>query len=196
MKLLNKYAVTCGLLAALGLTPLVVQAESNEGNGTGTADAKLNLKVTIPEFLYFRVGTTGTGNVDTITFAPGAGAVGDGTSIAGTGGDAAGSGANVRLRSNAGAIKIIETNNQTTGLLGATTGTSIPLTEISTVVSVDANLLAPALSNGGGTTVSIPLTGGTKVTMRNAVWTYAYNNTTVPDADTYDVQITYTASSL
>ena len=198
MKLLKKYAVTCGLLAAIGLTPLAVQAESNKVTGSGilSTTAKLNLRVTIPEFLYFRVGTDAPLSIDTIEFAPGTAVLGDGSSISGTGGDAvAGTGANVRVSSNSGEITIAATNNGGgTGLNNAAGTSSISLSEI-TVTSDDANLDTPVLADTGVTTSTPTLNGGA-VTNRNAVWTYAYNNTTVPDADTYDVEITYTATTL
>ena len=199
MKLLNKYAVTCGLLAAIGLTPLAVQAESNKVTGSGilSTTAKLNLRVTIPEFLYFRVGTddTGAASIDTIEFAPDTTVLGDGSSISGTGGDAGGTGANVRVSSNSGEITIAATNNGGgTGLNNADSSSSISLSEI-TVTSDDPNLATPLLADTGVTNSTPALNGGA-VTNRQAVWTYAYNNTTVPDADTYDVEITYTATTL
>jgi len=194
MKSFTKHVVTCGLLAAIGMTPLAVLAESDFDSGAGalSAAARLNLRVTIPEFLFFRVGNTGA-TIDTITFAPAVIDVGDSTPVAGTGGDAAaGSGASVRLVSNAGQITITETNDTSNGLEGG--AGDIALTEIS-VTSDDANLGTPTLSNAGGGT-STPVLNGGNVTNRSAVWTYAYNNTTIPEADNYDVEITYTATSL
>jgi hypothetical protein len=192
MNLLKKHIVTLGLLTAIGLAPLAAQAESDSGSGASpSAAARLNLQVVIPSFLLFRIGSTGA-TIDTITFSPGAAVVGDSSSIDGTGGDAGPSGASVRLRSNGGQVTIAETNDGGgNGLNG--TATDISLTEIS-VSSDDAALDTPTLSDAGGNTSSPTLTGG-NVTNRSAVWTYAYNNTTVPDADTYDVEITYTAST-
>jgi hypothetical protein len=193
MNLLKKHIVTLGLLTAIGLAPLAAQAESDSGSGASpSAAARLNLQVVIPAFLLFRIGSTGA-TIDTITFSPGAAVVGDSSSVSGLGGDAAaGSGASVQLRSNGGQVTIAETNDGGgNGLNG--TATDISLTEIS--VSSDAPTLeTPTLSDAGGNTSSPTLTGGS-VTNRSAVWTYAYNNTTVPDADTYDVEITYTAST-
>jgi hypothetical protein len=192
MNLLKKHIVTLGLLTAIGLAPLAAQAESGSGSGASpSAAARLNLQVVIPAFLLFRIGSTGA-TIDTITFSPGAAVVGDSSSIDGTGGDAGPSGASVQLRSNGGQVTIAETNDGGgNGLNG--TATDISLTEIS--VSSDAPTLeTPTLSDAGGNTSSPTLTGGS-VTNRSAVWTYAYNNTTIPDADTYDVEITYTAST-
>ena len=107
MNLLKKHAITISLLAALGLAPLAAQADSDiDTGGSPTAAAHLNLRVVIPEFLYFRIGSTG-GTIDRITFSPGAAVIGDSTSVSGAGGDAAlGSGASVRLRSNGGQVTI------------------------------------------------------------------------------------------
>jgi len=195
MNSMKKHIVTLSLVTAIGMMPLAVKADSDSDTGAGglSATAHLNLRVTIPEFLYFSVGTTGT-TIDTITFTPGVGVVGNSSPIGGAGGDAAaGSGANVRLRSNSGQITIAETNDGGgTGLNG--TSTDISLTEIS-VSSDDANLATPTLSDVGGNT-SIPVLNGGNVTDRSAIWTYAYANTTVPEADNYDIEITYTATSL
>ena len=195
MRLFIKHALALGLLTAISCMPLAAQAESDSDSGTGalSAAARLNLQVTIPKFLFFRVGTAGA-TIDTIDFSPAAANVGDSSSVSGTGGDAAaGSGANVRLKSNSGQVTITETNDGGgVGLVG--TSTNIALTEIS-VSSDDANLDTPALSNAGGNTSSPVLNGG-NVTNRNAVWTYAYDNTTIPEADTYAVEITYTATAL
>jgi hypothetical protein len=193
MNLLKKHIVTLGLLTAIGLAPLAAQAESDSGSGASpSAAARLNLQVVIPAFLLFRIGSTGA-TIDTITFSPGAAVVGDSSSIDGTGGDAGPSGASVQLRSNGGQVTIAETNDGGGNGLNGALGTDISLTEIS--VSSDAPTLeTPTLSDAGGNFTSPTLTGGS-VTNNSAVWTYAYNNTTVPDADTYDVEITYTAST-
>ena len=189
----KKHIITCCLLAVIGLLPLAAQADSNLATGASpSAAAHLNLRVVIPEFLYFRIGSSGA-TIDRITFTPGAAVVGDSTSVSGTGGDAAaGSGASVQLRSNGGQVTIAETNDGGGNGLNGTT-TDISLTEIS-VSSDDGALDTPVLSDAGGNTSSPTLNGGT-VTNRSAVWTYAYDNTTIPEADTYDVEITYTAST-
>ena len=36
--------------------------------------------------------------------------------------------------------------------------------------------------------------GASQVTNQTSTWVYSYDNTTTPEAGTYDVQITYTAS--
>jgi hypothetical protein len=196
MKNAIKHFVAGTFLAMLCAVPGLVSAESNEasGGGTLTASARLNLSVVIPTFLYFQVGNTGAGNIDTITFSPTSDVLGDSSTIAGTGGDAGGGGASVRVRSNAGEITITPTNDGGVGGLGTGAG-NISLSEIS-VASSDPALPTPLLTDAGGAAdaVKVTLTAG-NVTNRQAVWTYSYDNTTTPEAGTYDAQITYTASS-
>jgi hypothetical protein len=190
----KKQLLTVSLVMAT-CTPAIVMAEAASDSGAGAlfAAARLNLRVTIPRFLYFRVGqSSGTG--DQITFAPLDTEIGDSTSIAGTGGDAAGgSGASVAVRGNGGQITITESNDGGVGGLGTGVG-NISLSEI-TVTSSNGALDTPTLSDGGGNTSTPTLSGG-NVTSRTADWTYAYDNTTTPESGDYDAEITYTASSL
>ena len=194
MKHTRNHAVAIAMLASLATAPATALAESatDTGSGTLSAAARLNLRVTIPTFLYFRVGSLG-GTVDTITFAPTETEVGDGNPIAGTGGDAGASGANVAVRSNAGQITILESNDGGVGGLGTGAG-NISLSEI-TVTSDNGALDAPVLSDGGGNFSAVTLNAG-NVTSRTAVWTYAYDNTTTPANGDYDAEITYTATNL
>jgi len=196
MKNWKQHLVT-PIFAALAVLPQAATAESSsDTTAPYSAAAKLNLQVVIPQFLYFRVGTTGT-TVDTISFAPTPSQLGDPLQpISGTGGDAAsGSGANVVVRGNGGQITITEANNG--GGSGFSDGgtQNISLSEISVDDSANASLPAPTLSDGGGNTSQPALNGGaSQVTNQSNTWVYTYDNTTVPGAGTYDVQITYTAS--
>jgi hypothetical protein len=192
MKNFKKHLVTAALImASCAPTAIMAEADSDNGGGALSAAAHLNLRVTIPQFLYFRVGAVG-GTIDQIIFAPTDAKVGDSSSIAGTGGDAGGgSGASVAVRGNGGLITITEGNDGGVGGLG--TG-GISLDEI-TVTSSNINLKTPTLSDGGGNTSTPTLNGG-NVTDRTAVWTYTYDNTTTPESGDYDAEIIYTASSL
>lgn len=186
------------IFAALCCLPAGAMAESNSDN-TGpaySATARLNLQVVIPSFLYFQVGSTGTGTVDTINFSPTAGQLGSSTPISGTGGNAAsGSGADVVVRGNGGQITIAETNNGGGQGLDAGGNKHISLAEISVDDSANASLPTPTLSDAGGNTSQPALNGGaSQVTNQSNTWVYSYSNTTVPEAGTYDVQLTYTAS--
>lgn len=190
--------LTAIAVAATCYLPLGVLAESNSDNTgpTYSASARLNLQVVIPSFLYFQVGQTGSGTIDTITFSPTAGQLGNNSPISGTGGNAAsGSGADVVVRGNGGQITITESNNG--GGLGFSDGgtNNISLSEISVDDSTNASLPTPTLSDSGGNTSQPALNGGaSQVTNQSSTWIYSYNNTTVPEAGTYDVQVTYTAS--
>ena len=89
------------LAAAAIAAPMLATAESNVQTGAGalTATAHVDFQITIPKFLFVRVGTgTGIGHrvafatnatVDLITWAPTAAQVGTGV-LAGTGGDLTG----------------------------------------------------------------------------------------------------------
>ncbi len=202
MYILKKQLVAGCIMLGLGLAPQLASAEANSdvGNGTLSAAARLNLQVVIPGFLLFRVGSAGS-TVDTITFdmtscvTGGTCEVGDGTAFtSGTGGDSGDSGASVALFSNAGAITITESND--TGGSGLVSGSnSIDLSEI-TASSNNLSLNTPTLSNNDKNTSSPALNGGSSVTAQTAVWSYSYDNTTVPDPGTYKVEITYTAASM
>lgn len=194
---LNLNPLAAIALAATCCLPPVVMAESNSDNvAPYSASARLNLQVVIPSFLYFQVGSTGTGTIDTITFAPTATELGNSAPISGAGGDAAsGSGASVVVRGNGGQITITETNNG--GGQGFSDGGSntISLSEISVDDSSNPSLPTPTLSDAGGNTSQPALNGGaSQVTDQASTWIYSYDNTTVPEAGTYDVQLTYTAS--
>ena len=107
------------LLAVTAVSvPLLVHAESNVQTGANTAapgaTAHVDFQITIPKVLFLRVGTgsgyaTGTAltsvaTVDLIQFAPAAGTVGNGTAVAGTGGDVGGGVVTAAIVSNSGNV--------------------------------------------------------------------------------------------
>ena len=154
MKKISTKQLVVSILAGMCCLPPGVQAESNSDNSAPySAAARLNLRVVIPQFLLFQVGSAGTGTIDTITFTPAAGNVGDSSVVSGTGGNAAsGSGASVLVRGNGGQITITETNNG--GGSGFSDGGSenISLSEITVDDSANASLPTPTLSDAGGNT--------------------------------------------
>jgi hypothetical protein len=195
MKLHMKQLVV-PVLASMCCLPSGAQAESSSSNTAPySAAARLNLRVVIPQFLQFQVGSAGTGTIDTIVFEPAAGNVGDSSTVSGTGGDtASGSGATVLVRGNGGLITITETNNGGGSGFSDIAGNTISLAEIS-VDSTNPSLPTPELSDLGGNTSQPSLNGGaSQVTNQTSTWVYSYDNTTTPEAGTYNVQITYTAS--
>ena len=182
--------------------PQFASAEQTQVTGAGalSTGARLDFSIVIPRFLRFRVGTNAPATtVDQITFTvPGAN-VGDSSLIAGTGGDAGGTAANVTIQGNGGQVTITEANNGGgLGLKHATLAQYINYNQIQTVSSDAANLQRPVLSNAGGGT-SLPVLNAGNVTNRTATWTYSYLNTTIPTAGTYGTtanggRVTYTAS--
>jgi hypothetical protein len=179
------------------MLPLMVSAESNVQTGAATAapgaTAHLDFSIVIPKILYLRVGTgsaygTGTltsvNTVDLITFSPAAGTVGNGTAVAGTGGDLTGGVETAAIVSNSGNVTL---NATATGPLGDGNGDSIPFTQITTaaatLTSVTA-LPAPVLSNGVSSNVLL-IAPATKFISQDAKWTYSYANAASVPAGTY-----------
>ncbi|MGB7931432.1 MAG: hypothetical protein WCH04_04300 [Gammaproteobacteria bacterium] len=170
-------------------------AESTTGaapvGNTLSATARLRLTVVIPRFLSFRIGSRGE-TIDTLSFEPPPDKVGNGSVVSATGGDAAaGSGARVNLRSNAGEITLTATNDGGIGGLGSRGAVS--LADISTL-SDTPELAAPALTDAGGSTSRTSVTGG-NVTDLAATWRYQYRNLHAVDPGTYRAEIIYTAAS-
>jgi len=201
------------LLGAGALTlPLMAFAESNVQSGAATAapgaTAHLDFSVVIPKILYLRVGagsayTTGAltsvNTVDLITFSPAAGTVGNGTAVAGTGGDLSGGVETAAIVSNSGNVTL---NATASGALGNGSGDSIPFTQITTASSALTSgtpLPAPILTNG--TSSNVLLTApASKLIVQDAKWTYSYVNAATVPAGTYggvnvnNSRVTYTAT--
>ena len=201
------------LLGAGALTlPLMAFAESNVQSGAATAapgaTAHLDFSVVIPKILYLRVGagsayTTGAltsvNTVDLITFSPAAGTVGNGTAVAGTGGDLSGGVETAAIVSNSGNVTL---NATASGALGNGSGDSIPFTQITTASSALTSgtpLPAPILTNG--TSSNVLLTApASKLIVQDAKWTYSYANAATVPAGTYggvnanNSRVTYTAT--
>jgi hypothetical protein len=202
------------LLGAAALTlPLMAFGESNVQTGTTalTATAHVDFSIVIPKILYLRVGTgsaytgappvlTSIGTIDAITFSPAAGSVGNGTAVAGVGGDLPGGVETAAIVSNSGNVTL---SASTGGALSdGAAGDSIPWTQITTTAGTNTSgtaLPAPVLVNGAS--ASILLTApATKFISQDAKWTYAYANSVTAPAGTYggtaalNGRVTYTAS--
>jgi hypothetical protein len=201
------------LIGAAAMTlPLMANAESNVaiGNGTLTAAAHVNFSVVIPKVLYLRVGSgstytgatpslTSVATIDTITFSPASGAVGNGTAVAGTGGDLNNGVETAAIVSNSGSVTLTAT---ATGALSDGAGDTIPYTQITTssaALTSATALPAPVLSNT--TSNSVVLTApASKLITQDAKWTFGYANTVTAPGGTYGAtvanngQITYTAT--
>jgi len=164
-------------------------AESDFATGAGaSASARLDFQIVIPTYVYFRVGTAGAGNIDTISFNPTGAEIGtSGAITAGTGGDATGGAVNVVLVSNNGDVTITPTNNG--GLTSG--GNTISYTQITT--GDTGSISAPILTDAGGT-AEVITSGAFGITNLTDTWTYEYINPATPPAvGTYTDQVTYTA---
>lgn len=204
MKTNQMKKLAAALVSASALFSGAAQAESVLDTAAAfSAAARHDFRVVIPAFLFFGVGPGATtpmvanAGIGAITFTVPAASVGNATPVAGTGGDAAASAANVRVIGNNGQVTITATNDG--GGNGLGTGVVadgyIPLTQITTTAS-NAALPAPALTNAGGTT-SLP-TVASKVTNQAGTWTYSYLNTVTPGSGTFGGvgrgRVTYTAT--
>lgn len=203
------------MAAAAALVPLASQAESSlvTGNGANlTATAHVDFVITIPKYVYLRVGTgspyttiaglASVATIDLITFAPTATQVGSGTALAGTGGDVAGNNGTetAALLSNAGSVTL---NCSTLAALSDGTGDTISFTQITTGVATLTSataLPAPTLTDGACTAVTVNPPAGSKIINRDAKWTYSYANAAVVPGGTYggaggtnNGRVTYTA---
>ena len=194
-----KTPVAFGILlgaASLAL-PLMAFAESNVQTGAATAapgaTAHVDFSVVIPKILYLRVGTgsnytTGilaaNAAVDLITFSPTATQVGNGTAIAGTGGNLAGGAETAAVVSNGGNVTLKATS---AGALGDGAGDSIPFTQIKTAATAGffpTLLPAPVLQNGASANFLITAPAS-KIIEADARWTYTYANSNLVPAGTY-----------
>src|SRR6202795_757181 len=194
------------------MVPLMALAESNVQTGAATAapgaTAHVDFSIVIPKILYLRVGTGSSYStgvlasnpaVDLITFSPTAAQVGNGTAIAGTGGDLTGGVETAAIVSNSGPVTL---NATATGALSDGNGDTIPFTQITTAATTltsGTQLPAPVLTNG--TSSNVVLTApATKLIVEDAKWTYSYANAANVPAGTYggvnvnNSRVTYTAT--
>jgi hypothetical protein len=126
--------------------------------------------------------------------------VGNGTAVAGTGGDLTAGVETAAVLGNGGAVTLTAAAS---GALSDLAGDTIAYTQITTTAAANttgyATLAAPALSNGT-TTETVPAVN--KVVQADAKWTYSYLNTVTPPAGTYggttalNGTVTYTATML
>lgn len=197
-----KKALLIKTAAAIALsTPFLSMAESQlVVSSTGSASARLGVRVVIPRVLFLGVGTgnaslaTNT-TVDTVSFdftnnpeAVGGGA----TSLAA---QISGNIVPVRVVGNNGGVTLTAS---TTGTLSNTAGDVIPWTQITATSSEPATLPAPAIPDvGAGQAVNVAASAG-KVTDRRANWTFGYANASVVPPGEYGgpngARVIYTAA--
>ena len=203
MKKLSLIAAAVAILA----TPLSVLAESdvNTAAGPSSALAKLDFTVVIPRVLFLQVGT-GTNladntAVDLLTFTVPAASLGNGTDVVPTPSGAV----TVRVFGNNGDIGLTST---TTGPMTNATGDTIPWSEILVTSAASGAPAAgylgaiiphPPIPAAAGTSASSAVTATNKVVRKEAVWTFAYDNSIAYASGTYGTstnfgRITYTAT--
>ncbi len=201
---------------AVSILPMLARAESSTQSttvGALTANARIDVRITVPKVLFLRVGTGGlfgaaaNNTVDLIDFTVPAANVGDGSVISASAGsgDLLNGRVTALLRSNAGAVTLTA---NTLGALSNGAGDTIPWSQIAVA---SANLAAPAFANTLPHTVALPATGASanfapaavgKVTNVGSQWTYTYLNAATVPAGTYggvgvnNSRVTYTASVL
>lgn len=202
------------LVAAAAAAPMLCNAESNIQTTSGqTATAHVDFQITVPKFLFLRVGTgtsytTGvygaSTTVDQITWTLTTANVGTGA-LPGTGGDIAPAGTETAaLICNSG--NSVTFSSTTTGALTDTTADSISFANITVAPPVALTpgytaLVPPALADGATTTTSV--TGAGHLVKADAKWTYSYSNNAVPAGGVYggggatnvgNGRVTYTAT--
>jgi len=202
---MNLFKTTLLAAAMLAAIPMAAQAESQFVAGTGSASAKLDFRVTIPRVLFLRVGAgsdfADNATVNLIDFAPAAANLGNGASIAGTGGDLGAGAVTAKVIGNNGTITLLAT---TAGALSnGAAGDTISYSQITTTptsLTSATVLAAPVLADGASAPVTLTPGAGTKVINRDARWTFGYANSAVVAPGTYggvntnNGRVTYTAS--
>lgn len=179
-------------VAGMAAMPTAANAESKfvtAASGTLTASANLDFTITIPKFVYVRIGTgTNMANnttIDNLVYTVPAANVGDGTAISGTGGDLTAGKVTARVIGNNGTIAFSTT---TVGALSNGAGDSISWSQMNVAVATNTTATAlshPAFADGSSTSTNLTPTSGTKVTNLDAQWTFTYKNQNVVAAGTY-----------
>lgn len=209
-----KTLVRATTLVALVLAGTGANAESNvvsSTSGTLTATARLDFRVTIPRVLYLRVGTgtdfTANATIDLMDFTVPAAAVGNGTPVAGVGGDLSGGVVTVRVQGNGGNITLNSstTGALTTGTAGQTLGWNRITVTSAALPTTTANftntaITHPAFNLAGGSGTAVTLTATNQMVRQEGKWTFRYANQDVVAAGTYggvnvnNGRVSYTAT--
>lgn len=178
--------------AGIAALPAAARAESKFVTGSAsplTASANLDFTVTIPKFVYVRIGTgsdmADNTTVDNLIYSVPAANVGDGTAISGTGGDLTGGQVTAMVVGNNGTIAFSST---TLGAMNNGAGDSISWSQMNVAVATNTSATAlahPTLADGSTTSINLTPTSGTKVTSLDARWTFTYKNQNVVPAGTY-----------
>jgi hypothetical protein len=164
--------------------------------------ATLKFSITIPAFIFLRVGSGGApvygtnSTINKLTFNVPVAQIGSGTPIAPTGGDLnGGTTVTAQAHSTVGSIQVTSNVSSTSGLSSAQ-GNTIPWSQIGVTFSAAAG----PLGNTNFPT-STTVQNGWSITFKNTdwadgTWTFSYKNQSVVPPGTYSGRVTYTALAL
>lgn len=180
-----------GFVAVLLCAAPAAHAASNFAtapSGTLSTSVNLQFSITIPRFVFLRVGSAGA--VNTLIYSPTVTQIVNSTGVLATGGDT-GSGnsdVTVQVRGNAGNVTLTAvtgTPNLTNG------GNAMPWTTL-TATSPTGTITAPPFNSG-----STVLTAVSGVVNQSGSWRYTWTNpvNTVYASGTYAGTVTYTAAT-
>jgi hypothetical protein len=146
--------------------------------------------------------------VDGVVFTVPSANVGDGSVIAGAGGDLTGGAVTVRVYGNGGNVSL---NSSVTGPLTNATADTIPWSQISVAAAplavgttgyTNAAITHPAFNTTIGNGTATTLTAASKVVRAEGRWTYSYLNAAAVPGGSYgptaagNGRVTYTATQL
>jgi hypothetical protein len=179
------------LLAALLLAANTVYAASNfatGASGTLTTSVNLQFSITIPRFVYLRVGSAAT--INTLAYAPTVSQILNSTGVLATGGDTGTGNSDVTIAviGNAGNVTLTAATGNANLVSG---GSTMPWTTL-TATTPTGSITAPPFNSG-----STVLTTVTGVVNQSGSWRYTWTNpvNTVYASGTYTGTVTYTAST-
>ncbi|MDP9602090.1 hypothetical protein ABL840_36360 [Variovorax sp. NFACC27] len=187
-------------LAGLALAGGQALAESQYGSGTGTitAQAKVNLSVTVPKLILLRVGSTNT-TVDTVTWTsalsipgvPTTPITGNNTNV-----DWSGAAPTVTTSTAANTLTVYAWTNAGAGTINCAMGAWAPLTggpaNADFTVTTTGTLPHPGANLGACASTSFPSNA-----VATGTWAYTLGGTPAGwVANTYTNTITYTAQGI
>ncbi|HQR22063.1 MAG TPA: hypothetical protein PLE54_01855 [Burkholderiaceae bacterium] len=187
----NRFASRVLAIAALLLAGPCAHAASNTASAaSGTLSTSVNLQfsITIPRFVFLRVGAAAS--VNTLTYAPTAAQMASGTGVLATGGDtgAGNSDVTVQVTGNTGNVTLTAVTGNPNLVSG---GNTMPWSTL-TATSPTGSITAPPFNAG-----STVLTAVGGVVNQTGSWRYTWTNppSTVYAAGTYSGTVTYTAAA-
>lgn len=178
--------------AALVMTLCVTSAHSASNFATGvsgtlTTSVNLNFSITIPRFVFLRVGSAAS--VNTLAYAPTVTQIVNNTGVLATGGDtgAGNSDVTVQVIGNGGGNVTLTAVTGAANLVSA--GNNMPWTTL-TATSPTGTVTAPPFNSGS--TVLTPASG---VVNQSGSWRYTWNSGgAIFRSGTYTGTVTYTVS--